>query len=81
MSGVMRWRDTHHLGRAVETAGGQEASEAAVDSMLDEARGRQPQSWRRWDEVADVFASSVDRDWAHDRDLADDSLVDRYDEG
>ncbi len=39
MSGVKRWRDTPHLGRAVETAGGVQAFEAAIGGMLDEARG------------------------------------------
>jgi DNA-binding XRE family transcriptional regulator len=39
MSGVKRWRDTDHLGRAIETAGGPEAFDAAVGAMLDEARG------------------------------------------
>ncbi|GAA0731525.1 hypothetical protein GCM10010199_48050 [Dactylosporangium roseum] len=39
MSGVKRWRDTDHLDRAVKTAGGREAYDAAVGAMLDEARG------------------------------------------
>ena len=39
MSGVKRWRDTNHLERAVETAGGAQAFEHAVKGMLDEARG------------------------------------------
>jgi DNA-binding XRE family transcriptional regulator len=39
MSEVKRWRDTSHLERAVDTAGGQDAFDAAVDVMLDEARG------------------------------------------
>jgi len=39
MSGVKRWRDTGHLERAVESAGGAEAMGRAVDGMLDEARG------------------------------------------
>jgi DNA-binding XRE family transcriptional regulator len=39
MSGVKRWRDTEHLARAVETAGGREAFGAAVEATLDEARG------------------------------------------
>lgn len=39
MSGVSRWRDTRHLERAIETAGGQQAFETAVDAMLDDARG------------------------------------------
>ena len=39
MSGVSRWRDSGHLERTVETAGGQEAFDAAVAAMLDDARG------------------------------------------
>jgi DNA-binding XRE family transcriptional regulator len=39
MSGTKRWRDTDHLDRAVETAGGPEAFEAGVGEMLDQARG------------------------------------------
>jgi DNA-binding XRE family transcriptional regulator len=39
MSSVRRWRDTDHLQYAVDTAGGQEAFDAAVGEMLDEARG------------------------------------------
>jgi hypothetical protein len=39
MSSVSRWRDSGHLERAVETAGGQQAFEAAVAAMLDDARG------------------------------------------
>lgn len=39
-----------------------------------------PRTWRRWDEIADVFDRSVDRNRAHDRDLVDDSLADRWDE-
>jgi DNA-binding XRE family transcriptional regulator len=39
MSGTKRWRDTDHLDRAVDTAGGQQAFDTAVDAMLDEARG------------------------------------------
>jgi hypothetical protein len=39
MDGVKRWRDSDHLDRAVETAGGREAFDAAVGEMLDQARG------------------------------------------
>ena len=39
MSSVSRWRDSGNLERAVETAGGQEAFDTAVASMLDDARG------------------------------------------
>jgi hypothetical protein len=34
-----RWRDPGHLERATAAAGGQEASDAAVAAMLDDARG------------------------------------------
>jgi hypothetical protein len=37
MSNVSRWRDSGHLERAVDTAGGQEAFDAAVAAMLDDA--------------------------------------------
>jgi DNA-binding XRE family transcriptional regulator len=39
MSSAKRWRDTDHLQRAVDTAGGREAFDAAVGAMLDQARG------------------------------------------
>ncbi|WP_229398767.1 helix-turn-helix domain-containing protein [Micromonospora okii] len=39
MTGTRRWRDTDHLHRAVDTAGGKEAFDTAVGQMLDEARG------------------------------------------
>jgi DNA-binding XRE family transcriptional regulator len=39
MSDVSRWRDSGNLERAIETAGGEQAFEAAVAAMLDEARG------------------------------------------
>lgn len=39
MSDVTRWRDSGHLERAVQTAGGQEAFNAAVSAVLDDARG------------------------------------------
>jgi len=39
MSSVLRWRDSGHLERAVATAGSQEAFNAAVAAMLDDARG------------------------------------------
>jgi prevent-host-death family protein len=37
-----------------------------------------PRAWRRWDDLADVFAEPTDADWAHDRDLLDDSLADPW---
>lgn len=39
MSSASHWRDSGHLERTVATAGGQEAFEAAVAAMLDDAHG------------------------------------------
>jgi ribosome-binding protein aMBF1 (putative translation factor) len=39
MSEVRRWRDTGHLDRAIETAGGQDAFDVAIGRMLEETRG------------------------------------------
>jgi len=66
MSGVKRWRDTGHLERAVETAGGQEAFDAEVGTMLDEARGWRLAELRRrremtQDQVASRMGVSVAR--------------------
>jgi hypothetical protein len=36
VSGLSRWRDSGHLERAVETAGGKDAFDAAVPAMLDD---------------------------------------------
>jgi DNA-binding XRE family transcriptional regulator len=60
MSGVERWRDTGHLERAVETAGGQEAFDAEVGTMLDEARGwRLAELRRRREMTQDQVASRM----------------------
>jgi prevent-host-death family protein len=37
-----------------------------------------PRAWRRWDEVADVFARPGDEDWTADRDLVDGAVVDPW---
>ena len=47
MSSVSRWRDSGHLERAVATASGQEAFDAAVAGMLDDARGWRLAEMRR----------------------------------
>ncbi|GAA1643162.1 helix-turn-helix domain-containing protein [Catellatospora bangladeshensis] len=39
MAEIKRWRDTGNLERAVETAGGRDAFDAAMGAMLDEVRG------------------------------------------
>ncbi|BCB81031.1 XRE family transcriptional regulator [Phytohabitans flavus] len=66
MSGVKRWRDTDHLARAVETAGGQETFDASVGEMLDEARGWRLAELRKrrgmtQDQVASRMGVSVAR--------------------
>jgi prevent-host-death family protein len=35
-------------------------------------------AWRRWSDVADIFAAPADDDWASDRDLIDNSLQDPW---
>lgn len=47
MSGIKRWRDSGHLERAVETAGGQDAFDAGVGEMLDRAGGWRPAELRK----------------------------------
>lgn len=60
MSGIKRWRETEHLDRAVETAGGPEAFEASVSNMLDEARGwRLAELRRRRDMTQEQVASRM----------------------
>jgi prevent-host-death family protein len=35
-------------------------------------------AWRRWDDLAEVFAAPGDAEWAADRDLLDGSLADPW---
>jgi prevent-host-death family protein len=37
-----------------------------------------PRSWRRWDDLAGIFDTPPDPDWANDRDLLDTDLVDPW---
>jgi DNA-binding XRE family transcriptional regulator len=64
--GTRRWRDTDHLDRAVETAGGSEQFDVAVEQMLDEARGWRLAELRKrremtQEQVADRMGISVAR--------------------
>lgn len=66
MSGMKRWRDTTHLDRAMETAGGEQAFETAVGEMLDHARGWRLAELRKrremtQDQVASRMGVSVAR--------------------
>ena len=40
----------------------------------------QPRQWLDWSEVADCFLGRVDPDWAQDRDLIDQELVNPWDD-
>jgi DNA-binding XRE family transcriptional regulator len=66
MGSVKRWRDTDHLRRAVDTAGGQAAFDSAVGEMLDQARGWRLAELRKrremtQEQVADRMGISVSR--------------------
>ena len=37
-----------------------------------------PRAWRRWEDIAEVFASPIDDDWAADSELIDQSLEDPW---
>jgi len=37
-----------------------------------------PRTWRPWDDLATIFTSPTDPDWAHDRDLLDDAPTDPW---
>jgi prevent-host-death family protein len=37
-----------------------------------------PRTWRQWEEFAAIFAGPADVDWARDRDLLDDAVVDPW---
>ena len=66
MGEFKRWRDTDHPALASELAGGQEAFEAGVRRMLDEARGWRLADMRRrrdltQEQVANNMGVSVSR--------------------
>jgi prevent-host-death family protein len=37
-----------------------------------------PRAWRSWDDFAGIFNEPADNEWARDRGLVDDSLVDPW---
>jgi prevent-host-death family protein len=37
-------------------------------------------AWRRWDDIAAIFAQPADEEWARDRDLLDHSITDPWQE-
>lgn len=37
-----------------------------------------PRAWRRWDDLADLFTTPADADWASDRDMLDQNPSDPW---
>jgi prevent-host-death family protein len=37
-----------------------------------------PRTWRRWEDIEDIFTGPADTDWAADRELIDDSMPDPW---
>ncbi len=35
-------------------------------------------AWRRWDDIADIFAQPADQEWAQERDLLDHDIRDPW---
>lgn len=66
MTEAKRWRDSGHLERAVENAGGPEAFDSAVGEILDQARGWRLAELRKrrsmtQEQVADRMGVTVSR--------------------
>lgn len=40
----------------------------------------EPKTWRRWDDISDLFRGTSDPDWAADRDRVDQELRDPWDQ-
>ena len=58
MGETKRWRDTDHLERAVDSAGGGEAFDTGVGEMLDQARGWRLAELRRRREMTQEQVAS-----------------------
>lgn len=39
------------------------------------------QQWRSWADLEDIFRGPADLDWAEDRELVDDAVVDPWEQG
>jgi prevent-host-death family protein len=37
-----------------------------------------PRAWRRWDDLANIFAQPTDPDWADEKELLDDDIADPW---
>src|SRR5688572_4031092 len=84
MSEIKRWRDSDHLERAVESAGGPAAFDAAVGAMLAEARGWRLAEMRKrrgltQEQVAERMGVSVGRVSQVERgDVSTQEVLNRY---
>lgn len=57
--------------------GKRSSSRSRVVRALDWCR-RDPHSWRRWGDVAEMFTGPADPDWERDRELVGDDLTDPW---
>ena len=84
MSEIKRWRDSDHLERAVESAGGAIPFDAAVGAMLAEARGWRLAEMRKrrgltQEQVAERMGVSVGRVSQVERgDVSTQEVLNRY---
>jgi prevent-host-death family protein len=37
-----------------------------------------PRTWRRWEDIAEIFSQPADHEWAQDRELVDQSIEDPW---
>ena len=79
MGDVPVWELRQHLGELVRRAQAGERVTITIGgrpaAVLGPAGSR---AWRRWDGVADVLGRPLDGDWADDRDLVDNSIMDPW---
>jgi prevent-host-death family protein len=75
-------QDASELVRRVES--GEEIDITVAGRLAARMVPAAPSRWRRWDDIADLFAGRPDPDWQRDRDLIDQSVAnpwERSDEG
>ncbi len=75
-------QDASELVRRVES--GEEIEITVAGRLAARMVSATPRRWRRWDDIAALFAGRPDPDWDRDRDLIDQSVAnpwERNDEG
>ncbi len=66
-------QDASELVRRVES--GEEIQITVAGRLAARLVPAAPTRWRRWDDIADLFAGQPDLDWERDRDLIDQSVA------